>query len=116
MARDLAGDDSHERTGISRGEQPDGLPAQILVARRDELLLAGQVHPQLDAMEQATAGDELLRRLLDVQDAATSSHPLSIAIGNEAAATVGVLVLEGAVHQIGDGLEAAVRVPRCALR
>ena len=31
------------------------------------------------------------------------------------AAAVGVLVLEGAVHDVRDGLEAAVRVPRRAL-
>ena len=43
-------------------------------------------------------------------------HPLGVAVGDQAAAAVGVLVLERAVDHVGDGLEAAVRVPRRALR
>ena len=38
-------------------------------------------------------------------------HPLGVAVGDEAAAAVGVLVLEDAVDHVGDGLEAAVGVP-----
>jgi hypothetical protein len=42
-------------------------------------------------------------------------HPLGVAVGDEAAAAVGVLVPEDAVDHVGDGLEAAVRVPGGAL-
>src|SRR3954447_18994874 len=44
------------------------------------------------------------------------SHPLGVAVADRAAAPVGVGVLEGAVDDVGDGLEAAVRVPGSALR
>ena len=67
-------------------------------------------------MEQAAADHELLGRRLDVQDAAAGGHPLGGAVGDEPAATVGVLVLERAVDHVGDGLEAAVRVPVGAAR
>ena len=73
--------------------------------------LAGQVDPQLDAVEQPAADDQLLGRRLDVEDAAAGGHPLGGAVGDDAAAAVGVLVLEGAVDHVGDGLEAAVGVP-----
>ena len=66
-------------------------------------------------MEQAAADHEFLRRLLDVQDAAARGHPLGVAVGDQAAAAVGVLVPERAVDDVGDGLEPAVRVPRGAL-
>ena len=55
--------------------------------------------------------DELGGRRLDVQDARARGHPLRGAIGDQAAAAVGVLVGEAAVDHVGDGLEAAVRMP-----
>ena len=60
--------------------------------------------------------DQPLRRLLDVQDPGAGGHPLRVAVGDDAAAAVRVVVLEDAVDHVGDGLEAAVRVPRRALR
>ena len=66
-------------------------------------------------MEQAAAGDELVGRPLDVQDARPRRHPLRRAVRDQAAATDGVLVLEGAVDHVGDGLEAPVGVPGRAL-
>ena len=62
-------------------------------------------------MEQPAADDQRLGRRLDVEDAAARGHPLGSAVGDDAAAAVGVLVLEGAVEHVGDGLEAPVRVP-----
>jgi hypothetical protein len=62
-------------------------------------------------VEQATAGHERLGRALDVEDAAAGGHPLGVAVGDGAAAAVGVLVLEGAVDHVGHGLEAAVGMP-----
>ena len=97
-------------------EQRDLRRPQVLVARRRPLLVARQVHPELDPVEQAAAGDEPLRRLLDVEDAGAGRHPLGVAVRDRAAAAVRVLVLERAVHHVGHGLEAAVRVPRRALR
>src|SRR5262249_8110566 len=38
------------------------------------------------------------------------------AVGDQAAAAVGIAVAEGPVHDVGDGLKAAVRVPGRALR
>ena len=116
MPADVAGDDAHQRAAVGGGEQADGAAAQVLVARRRPLLLARQVDPQLDAVEQATAdvtshsGGVSMCRM-----PAAGGHPLGVAVGDEPAAAVGVLVLEDAVDDVGDGLEAAVRVPRRAL-
>ena len=67
-------------------------------------------------MEEPAAHDERLGRGLDVQDAGARRHPLRRPVGDEPAAAVGVLVLEGPVDHVRDGLEAAVGVPGCALR
>ncbi len=88
---------------------------EVLVGRVGHLQAPRQVDPQLHAVEGPAAADQLDRGRLDVQDAAARGHPLGRAVGDEATAAVAVLVLEGAVHDVGDGLEAAVRVPRGAL-
>lgn len=82
-----------------------------LVPRRRELVLFRQVHPELDAVEQAAAVDEFGRRRLDVQDARAGGHPLGRSVGDQAAAAVGVLVREFPVEHVGHRFEAAVRVP-----
>ena len=115
MTGDLAGDDPQERAAVVRGEQRDVARADVLVAGGNPLLRGGEVHPQLEAVEQAATRDELLRRALDVQDARPGGHPLRVAVGDQPAATVGVLVLEGAVDHVGDGFEAAMRMPWRAL-
>ena len=89
--------------------------ADVLVARVRPLLRGGQVDPQLDAVEQAAGGDQLGRRRLDVQDAGPCRHPLGVAVGDQAAAAVGVLVGEGAVDHVRHRLEAAVGMPGRAL-
>ena len=66
-------------------------------------------------MEEPAAHDEVLRRLLDVQDACARSHPLGVAVGDDSAATVRVGVLENPVDDVGDGFEAAMGMPRRAL-
>jgi hypothetical protein len=71
---------------------------------------------ELEPVEQPAAHHQFLRRLLDVQDAAPGSHPLGVAVGDQAAAAVGVLVAERAVDHVGHGLETAVRMPGSALR
>ena len=116
MPGDVAGDDPHERAAVGRRDERDLAGAQVLVARRGQLLRGRQVDPQLEAVEQAAADDEPLRRLLDVEDAGAGGHPLRVAVGDDAAAAVRVRVLEDAVDHVGDGLEPAVRMPRRALR
>ena len=51
-----------------------------------------------------------------MQDAGTGGHPLRVAFADDAAATVRVVVRDHAVDDVGDRLEAAVRVPRRADR
>ena len=70
----------------------------------------------MDAVEEAAGNDELSRGRLDVKHARTSGHPLRGAVLDHAATAVAVLVLEAAVHDVGDRLEAAVRVPVGAAR
>ena len=112
---DRARDHPHRRSGVGRGQQGDLTGAQVLVLRRGHLRVAGQVHPQLDAVEETARLHQPLRRRLDVQQPGARGHPLGVAVRDRAAATVAVLVVEGAVDDVGDGLEAAVRVPRRAL-
>ena len=116
MAGDLARDHAHERRAVVAREQRDVASLDVLVAGLDPLLRGGQVHPELRAVEEAALRDERVRRALDVLDAGAGRHPLRRAVGDEAAAAGGVLVLEGAIDDVGHGLEAAVRVPGRALR
>ena len=115
MAGDLARDDPQQRAAVVRGEQRDAAGADVLVAGRHPLLRRGKVDPQLEAVEEPATGDQLLRRTLDVEDAGAGGHPLGVAVGDQAATAVRVLVLEGAVDHVGDGLEAAMGMPRRAL-
>ena len=75
-----------------------------------------QVHPQLHAVRRTAGAQGALARHLVVQDARACGHPLRVALADDAAATVGVVVGDLAVEHVGDGLEPAVRVPRRALR
>jgi len=50
-----------------------------------------------------------------VQNASARGHPLRVAVGDQAAASVGVLVGHLAIDHVGDGLEAAMRMPGRAL-
>jgi len=96
-------------------QQGDLAGGDVLVARVRELLRLGQVDPQLQAVEEAAAHNEVLGRGLDVQDAGARRHPLRVPVRDQATAAVGVLVRELAVDHVRDGLEAAVGVPRSAL-
>ena len=88
----------------------------VLVAGVDPLLGRGQVHPQLDPVEQARrvaiscSGGRSMCRM-----PAPGRHPLRGPVGDEAATADRVLVLEGPVDHVGHGLEAAVGMPRRAL-
>ena len=115
VALDGAGDDADQRTGVGGREQLDLTGADVLVLGVVHLGVAREVHPQLDAVEQAALLHQPLRRRLDVQQPGAGGHPLRVAVRDGAAATVAVLVVEDAVDDVGDGLEAAVRVPGRAL-
>jgi hypothetical protein len=67
-------------------------------------------------VEEAARVDQAVRRSFDVQDAGSGRHPLGGAVLDNATATDGVLVQEGALDHVGHGLEATVGVPRGALR
>ena len=116
VAAHVTRDDPDECTAVGRGQQQDLARLDPLVARIEPLVGRREVHPELDPVEQAAGGDELLGRALDVQDARPGGHPLGGAVGDEAAAADGVLVLEGAVDHVGHRLEATVGVPGRALR
>ena len=113
---DVARDDAHQRSAVLRRQQLHLVAFDGLVFRRRELVLARQVHPQLDTVEHAAALDELGGWRLDVQDARPRGHPLRGAVGDQPAAAVRVLVGEAAVDHVRDGFEAAVRMPVCAPR
>ena len=82
-----------------------------LVPRCRELVLARQVHPQLDAVEHPAAFDQFGGRSLDVQDSRPCGHPLRGAVGDQATAAVGVLMGESPVEHVRHGFEPAVRMP-----
>jgi signal transduction histidine kinase/CheY-like chemotaxis protein len=111
----VARDDPDQRAAVRRRQQRYLLGPDVLVARGGHLEAPGQVDPQLEAVEQPAAHHQFLGGLLDVQDPAARGHPLGVAVGDQAAAAVGVLVAEHAVDDVRDGLEPAVRVPRRAL-
>ena len=111
MAVDVARDDAHQRAAVLGCQELDLVTFDGLVLRCRELVGARQVHPQLDSVEHAAALDELGGWRLDVQDPGPGGHPLRGAVGDQAAATVAVLVGEAAVDHVRHGFEAAVRVP-----
>ncbi|CAM5425528.1 hypothetical protein STANM309S_00188 [Streptomyces tanashiensis] len=69
----------------------DVAAADVLVARGHHLVLRREVHPQLEAVEEAAGHDEVLRRRLDVEQARAGRHPLGVAVGDGAATAVAVL-------------------------
>jgi hypothetical protein len=66
-------------------------------------------------MEEAPGHHQPLGRGLDMEDPGASGHPLGVAVGDQATAPVGVLMLEGAVDHVGHGLEPTMGMPRGAL-
>src|SRR5205807_2504015 len=91
----------------------DALP---ILARRGPLHRRRQVDPELNAVEEPAARDQLLGRPLDMKDSGARRHPLGGAVGYQAASARRITVLEGAVDHVGHGLEPAVRVPGGSLR
>lgn len=67
----------------------------------------GEIKPQLECMHRSLAN-----RLLTVLDAVASRHPLDAPCLDDRLVPFGVLVLKGATHDIGDRLDALMRVQR----
>src|SRR5262249_6196367 len=80
----------------------------VLVARRRHLQTRRKVGPQVEAVH--ASARVALRHLL-VQDAAAGGHPLHVAGAERAFVAEAVAVLDRAGQHVGDGLDAAVRVP-----
>jgi len=112
---DLARDHAHDGVGVVGGEHLESLRRDVLVPRWVPLIRRRQVHPELDAVEQAAGRHEVLGRHLRVHDAGARRHPLRRAIGDDAAAAVRVAVADLAVEHVRDGLEPAMRVVGRAL-
>ena len=114
VAVEVAGDQPHERAAVRRGEQGEPVAGDRLIARRRHLQRGGQVHPQLHAVRATARSHEGLGGHLVVEDARPCGHPLRVALADDAAAAVRVVVRHDTVDHVGDGLEAAMRVPRRA--
>ena len=101
--------DHAHRRAVVVGHGGDRRRGDVLVARRGHLERGRQIGPQLEAVHPALR--IALRHLL-VQDAAAGRHPLHVAGAERAAVAEAVAVGHRAGEHVGDGLDAAVRVPR----
>ena len=109
------GDDTNNGVTLVVGEQPYVEGTNILIARAGHFHGRGKVDPELNAVEETTRINECIWWTFDVQDARTGGHPLRGTVGDHSTATDGVLVEKGPLHHVGNGFEAAVRVPRSPL-
>ena len=83
---------------------------EILVGWLDQLVLSGQIDPELEAM-----GDFVAKRHFTVDNTTSSGHPLQIAWSNRSLVTAEVFVTKTAGQNVGDRLEAAMWVIRKSL-
>jgi hypothetical protein len=60
----------------------------VLVLRRHHLLVAREVDPELDAVEEPAGLDQPLGWRLDVEDAGAGGHPLGVTVGDLPAAAL----------------------------
>ena len=63
-----AGDEPEKGTSVRGREQCHVARSDVLIGRRDHLVRLGQVHPQLDPVEQSTGRHQLRRWGFDVED------------------------------------------------
>ncbi len=80
----------------------------FLVAGRRHLVGGGQIRPQLEPVH--AAGAVAVGHLL-VDDAAAGRHPLHVTGADRALVAEAVGVIDRAGQHVGDGLDAAVRMP-----
>ena len=93
---------------VLKGDHRDFGGFDIAVTRVHHLLRAGQVGPELKSVHAAVRRG--FGHLL-VDDAAARGHPLHIAGADRPFVAHAVTVFHGAGCQVGDGLDAAVRMP-----
>src|SRR5258705_5294822 len=103
----LPRDDAH-RGSAGGFDQRDLALLHLAVARLHHLAARRQVRPELKAPHLSLA--VALGHLL-VDDAASGGHPLHVAGRDQAAVSQAVAVLHVAVEDIGDRLDAAMRMP-----
>ncbi len=104
-AIELAGNHLHF-DAVDRTHHRDVLGADVLVARRNHLVLGRQVHPQLEAPHQAV----FLLGHFRMEDAAAGGHPLHAARHQVATVAVVVVMLHMAGEHVGHGFETAMRM------
>ena len=80
----------------------------FLIARRGHFLRRGKIGPELEAVH---AASRIALGHFLVNDAAAGGHPLHVAGGDGAVVAHAVAVLDGSGEDVGDGLDAAVRMP-----
>ena len=107
LAPETAADDAHVRAVVV-GDLGNFGGLHFLIARRGHLERGGQIGPELEAVH--AAGGIALGHFL-MNDAAAGGHPLHVAGGDGAAVAHAVAVLDGAGEDVGDGLDAAMRMP-----
>ena len=107
LAPEIAADDADVRAVVV-GDLRDVGGLHFLVARRGHLERRREIGPQLEAVH--AAGRVALGHFL-VDDAAAGGHPLDVAGGDGAVVAHAVAVLDGAGEHVGDGLDAAMRMP-----
>src|SRR4029077_16681130 len=108
LAPETAADQTDVR-GVVVGDLRNVPLFYFLIAGRGHFLRGGKIGPQLKAVH--AAGVIALGHFL-VDDAAARGHPLVVTGGDGAAIADAIAVLDGSGENIGNGLDAPVRVPR----
>ena len=90
------------------GQGVDIAGLYVLIARGAHLLVARQVRPQLEAMHLPlrVSGRHFL-----VDDAGTGGHPLYVTVAEHTTVAKRITMFDIALQDIGDGLDATMRVP-----
>ena len=107
FAPEVAADDAGLRAVVLGGDGDFG-GFDFLVMRGGHLERGGEIRPQLEAVHAARF--VALGHFL-VDDAAAGGHPLDVARFDGAVVADAVGVVDGAGEDVGDGFDAAMRVP-----
>ena len=91
------------------GDLGDFQRLDFLIARRGHFERRRQVGPQLEPVH---AAQRIAFGHFLVDDAPARRHPLEVAGADGAAVAHAVAVLDGAGQDVGDGFDAAMRMPR----
>ena len=98
------------RTCVPSSSVTSGMSSGLhfLIARRGHFLRRRKIGPELEAVH---AASRIALGHFLVDDAAAGGHPLHVAGGDGAAVPHAVAVFDGSGEDVGDGLDAAVRMP-----